>query len=384
MPFEPDQEPEPESQSVAVNGLIRTMRAESPALDIEDDETTPLDMDEEDSVGPEVFDTLEDDEPEEPAASVPEGNGLYAESVDQFLAEAGKHRILKAAEEVVLAKTMEKGRDAQRRLEELESAGEPTEELRIELEKLKKAGIDAKEELMKCNLKLVVSIVKHHTNNGVTLGELIDEGVTGLSRAADKFDWRRGFKFSTYATWWIRQSAQRAVANQGRTIRVPVHVVERINRIRRAEYELTAELMRQPTEEELAEQAKLPLDQVREALQAVRQQPTSLNIRVGKVDDTEYGDVINPKVSEAEITPSVEEEAETEFVRHTLRQAMDRHLSKRERQIIELRFGFTEDGESKTLEEIGKTFGITRERVRQLENIALKRLRESNILQDIT
>ena len=258
-----------------------------------------------------------------------------ADSLQLFLADVGRHKLLTAAEEVALAKRIERG--------------DPV----------------AKRKMIESNLRLVVSIAKGYRGLGVPFLDLIQEGTLGLNRAVEKFDWRRGFKFSTYATWWIRQSVQRAVANHARTIRVPVHVVERQQKLSRAARRLEVELGREATKEELAEATGLPLQHVDEALGAAHAS-VSLNQTVGADDEGELGDLFADREAADPF-----DEAEESLRRQSIRRALDA-LPERERRILELRFGF--EGEPWTLEAIGHELDLTRERVRQLEGQALKRL----------
>jgi RNA polymerase primary sigma factor len=258
-----------------------------------------------------------------------------ADSLQLFLADIGRHKLLTAAEEVMLAKAIERG------------------------------DIVAKRRMIESNLRLVVSIAKGYRGLGVPFLDLIQEGTLGLNRAVEKFDWRRGYKFSTYATWWIRQSVQRAVANHARTIRVPVHVVERQQKLGRAARRLEVELGREATKEELAEATGLPIQHVDEALGAA-QASVSLNQTVGADDEGELGDLFADREAADPF-----DEAEESLRRQGVRRALDA-LPERERRILELRFGF--EGEPWTLEAIGHELDLTRERVRQLEGQALARL----------
>jgi RNA polymerase primary sigma factor len=257
------------------------------------------------------------------------------DSLQLFLADVGRHRLLTASEEVMLAKRIEKG--------------DPL----------------AKRRMIESNLRLVVSIAKGYRGLGVPFLDLIQEGTLGLNRAVEKFDWRRGYKFSTYATWWIRQSVQRAVANHARTIRVPVHVVERQQKLFRAARRLELELGRDATKEELSEATGIPLQHVEEAMGAA-QASVSLNQSVGSDDEGELGDLFADREAADPF-----EEAEESLRKQGVRRALDA-LPERERRILELRFGF--EGDPWTLEAIGHELGLTRERVRQLEGQALQRL----------
>ena len=267
-----------------------------------------------------------------------------ADSLQLFLADVGKHKLLTAAEEVTLAKRIERG--------------DPI----------------AKRRMIESNLRLVVSIAKGYRGLGVPFLDLIQEGTLGLNRAVEKFDWRRGYKFSTYATWWIRQSVQRAVANHARTIRVPVHVVERQQKLGRAARRLEVELGREATKEELAEATGLPLQHIDEALGAAHAS-ISLNQTVGADDEGELGDLFADREAADPF-----DEAEESLRRQGIRRALDA-LPERERRILELRFGF--EGEPWTLEAIGNELELTRERVRQLESQALARLSALRELQTV-
>ena len=277
---------------------------------------------------------VRDETPEEtrPVAAAPVTGTL--DPLQLFMDAAGRHKLLTAADEVALAKRIERG------------------------------DLAAKEKMINSNLRLVVSIAKRYQGHDVPLLDLIQEGVIGLNRAAEKFDWRKGYKFSTYATWWIRQACQRAVANQSKTIRIPVHVQERRIKLNRASAELQAKLGREATPEELAQATRLKLEHVVEALDAV--DSVSLNQGLGSDGDSELGDLF---ADESTVDPA--EEA-VESVRRQRVQRAVADLPERQRRIIELRFGF--ESEPASLETIGKELGLTRERVRQLESDALARL----------
>jgi RNA polymerase primary sigma factor len=258
-----------------------------------------------------------------------------ADALTLFMNRAGRYPLLTAAEEVALAKRIERGDDA------------------------------AKERMINSNLRLVISIAKRYQGHGLTLLDLVQDGVIGLNRAVEKFDWRRGFKFSTYATWWIRQACQRAVSNQSAVIRVPVHVHERRVKIARERGKLEAKLGRDPTREELAQATQLPLKHVAEALDAAAAN-VSLNQQVGSDSNGELGDLFSDSTAS---DPA--EEAADAFRRSAVRRAVAK-LPERERRIVELRFGL--DGDPLSLEAIGETLGLTRERIRQLEKNALAKL----------
>ena len=274
----------------------------------------------------------------EPELDLTPGAGGTTDSLQLFLNQMGRYQLLTAADEVALAKQIERGDRA------------------------------AKERMVNSNLRLVVSNAKKYQGHGVSLGDLIQEGIIGLNRAVEKFDYRKGFKFSTYATWWIRQACQRAVANQSATIRIPVHVQERRMKLRRARQRLEAQLGRTPTLEELAEAAQLKLSHAEEALEAV-EASVSLNQTIGD-GDQEFGDMFADTTAEDPI-----ELADISLERDRLRDALS-ELDEREQRVLELRFGLGESGEATSLEEIGRELGFTRERIRQVEANALRRLHE--------
>jgi RNA polymerase primary sigma factor len=279
------------------------------------------------------------DEPEpkieEPAQPAPAAQESTTDALQLFLREAGRHQLLTAAQEVELAKKIEAG------------------------------DMQAKQRMIQSNLRLVVSIAKNYRNQGLPFLDLIQEGTLGLIRAVEKFDWRRGFKFSTYATWWIRQAVARALADKARTIRMPVHIVERLQKMNRAERTLWTQLGREPTLDEIAEEASLPLQQAIEVRAAARAS-TSLDQPVGETEDAVFGDFV------AGDGPLPEEEVEVSLRSQALKEALEA-LGERERQVVVLRYGLA-DAEPKTLEEIGRRLGLTRERVRQIELDSLKRL----------
>jgi RNA polymerase primary sigma factor len=275
---------------------------------------------------------------EAPAATYVNGDLAHAttDALQLFLNEIGRYPLLTAKEEVELAKRVERG------------------------------DREAKERMINSNLRLVVSIAKRYQGHGLSLLDLIQEGIIGLIRAVEKFDWRRGYKFSTYATWWIRQAVQRGVANKAREIRIPVHIVEREQKIARAERELTTRLGRPPEEAEIAKAAKLPIRQVREVREAARA-VTSLDRPVGEEGGASLGELT------AGESTGPEEEVTVSLAEDTLRRAVS-ELPQRERDVLKLRYGLNGDVEPASLEEIGRRLGLTRERVRQLEAAALERL----------
>jgi RNA polymerase primary sigma factor len=275
---------------------------------------------------------------EAPDATYVNGDLAHAttDALQLFLNEAGRYPLLTAEQEVELAKRIEHG------------------------------DREAKELMINSNLRLVVSIAKRYQGHGLSLLDLIQEGIIGLIRAVEKFDWRRGYKFSTYATWWIRQAVQRGVANKAREIRIPVHIVEREQKMARAERELTTTLGRPPTEEEIAKTAKLPLKQVREVRQAARA-VTSLDRPLGDDNGGSFGELM------AGESPGPEEEVTVSLGLDTLRRAVA-ELPERERAVVKMRYGLNGDVEPASLDEIGRRLGLTRERVRQIESVALERL----------
>jgi RNA polymerase primary sigma factor len=308
-------------------------------VDEEEDELAPLDA---------QLDAAADyeatrDEPEEPIDTE-----FSADSLQLFLKDIGKVDLLTAAQEVELAKRIERGDHA------------------------------AKQAMVEANLRLVVSIAKRYRNQGLPFLDLIQEGTIGLVRAAEKFDWRKGYKFSTYATWWIRQAVARALADKARTIRMPVHVVEKLNKIVRSERKLRAEKGREPTNDEIAFDLDLTVEEV-ESIRRTSQTPVSLEKPVGDEDESEFGQFI-----EDDHTPLPDEAADTAFRAEALAKCLS-SLSTRERRVLELRYGLNGE-QPRTLDEVGRTFQVTRERIRQIENQGLKKLRalaESEKLRDV-
>jgi len=286
------------------------------------------------------------------------------DSISLYLREIGRIPLLTAEQEVELAKRMEAGRTAKKRLSR---EGQLGAEERQQLREVIRDGKAAQEHLIKANSRLVVSVAKKYVGRGVPFLDLIQEGNIGLIRAVKKFDYRRGFKFSTYATWWIRQAVTRAIADQGRTIRVPVHMYEQINRLARASRQLVQELGRDPTTDEIAEELGVSSKKVERTIK-VAQRPLSLEMPVGEEDDSFLGDFIED--SEA---PSPTDQASQQLLRDQIEDIFI-SLSPREVRILQLRFGLV-DGYAYTLEEVGRKFGVTRERIRQIEAQALGRLR---------
>ena len=268
--------------------------------------------------------------------SVPEGVSIE-DPVRMYLKEIGKVPLLSAEEEIELAKKMEQGDE------------------------------NAKKRLAEANLRLVVSIAKRYVGRGMLFLDLIQEGNLGLIKAVEKFDYRKGYKFSTYATWWIRQAITRAIADQARTIRIPVHMVETINKLIRVSRQLLQELGREPTPEEIAEEMDMPVDRVREILK-ISQEPVSLETPIGEEDDSHLGDFIQD-----DNVPVPAEAAAATLLKEQLDEVLDT-LTEREQKVLRLRFGMN-DGRARTLEEVGKEFDVTRERIRQIEAKALRKLR---------
>ena len=288
--------------------------------------------------------------------------------VRMYLKEIGKVNLLTSEEEVELAQAMGAGNMAQAQLEEMVQAGEDVpDEVRQELNKIIQKGETAKQRLAEANLRLVVSIAKRYVGRGMQFLDLIQEGNLGLIKAVEKFDHEKGFKFSTYATWWIRQAITRAIADQARTIRIPVHMVETINKVIRVSRQLLQELGHDPSPEEIAKEMGMPVDKVREILK-IAQEPVSLETPIGEEEDSHLGDFI-PDEDASE--PA--EAASFTLLKEQLVEVLGT-LTPREEKVLKLRFGL-EDGRTRTLEEVGKEFNVTRERIRQIEAKALRKLR---------
>ena len=288
--------------------------------------------------------------------------------VRMYLKGIGKVNLLTSDEEIELAQIMEAGNAASEQLAELEKAGEDIpDEVRVELTQAIKKGERAKQRLAEANLRLVVSIAKRYVGRGMQFLDLIQEGNLGLIKAVEKFDFTKGFKFSTYATWWIRQAITRAIADQARTIRIPVHMVETINKVIRVSRQLLQELGHDPTPEEIAAEMNMPVERVREILK-IAQEPVSLETPIGEEEDSHLGDFI-PDEDASE--PA--EAASFTLLKEQLVEVLST-LTPREEKVLKLRFGI-EDGRTRTLEEVGKEFNVTRERIRQIEAKALRKLR---------
>jgi RNA polymerase primary sigma factor len=313
--------------------------------DEDEDETTPLDPLAAEAAADfyAAVEVLPDDVEEQPAAVE-----FSADSLQLFLKDVGRVSLLTAAQEVELAKRIERGDHR------------------------------AKQEMVEANLRLVVSIAKRYRNQGLPFLDLIQEGTIGLVRAAEKFDWRKGYKFSTYATWWIRQAVARALADKARTIRMPVHVVEKLNKIMRTERKLRAERGREPSNEEIALELEMSVEEV-ESIRRTSQTPVSLEKPVGDEEESEFGQFL-----EDEHTPLPDEAADTAFRAAALAKCLG-SLSYRERRVLELRYGLNGE-QPRTLDEVGRAFQVTRERIRQIENQGLKKLRalaDSQKLRDV-
>ncbi|MGW0733772.1 RNA polymerase sigma factor [Streptomyces sp. NPDC002851] len=305
------------------------------------------------------------DAPEPPRTLRPDLGGPSSDLFRQYLREIGRIPLLSAAEEVELARRVEAGLFAE---EKLRRAPDLDTQLALDLDKLVVMGRMAKRRLIEANLRLVVSVAKRYVGRGLTMLDLVQEGNLGLIRAVEKFDYARGFKFSTYATWWIRQAMSRALADQARTIRVPVHVVELINRVVRVQRRMLQERGYEPTPEEVAAHLDLSHERVSEVLR-LAQEPVSLHAPVGEEDDVALGDLIE----DGDAASPVESAAFLLLREHL--EAVLSTLGERERKVVQLRYGLA-DGRPRTLEEIGRIFGVTRERIRQIESKTLNKLRD--------
>lgn len=322
-----------------------------------------------------IFDEDDEVEVEQIDLSVPDGVSVE-DPVRMYLKEIGKVPLLSADEEIELARKMEAGNVAAEKIKLLKERIEGTadeaekEEIRGEIRELQQQvdqGNAAKKRLAEANLRLVVSIAKRYVGRGMLFLDLIQEGNLGLIKAVEKFDYRKGYKFSTYATWWIRQAITRAIADQARTIRIPVHMVETINKLVRVSRQLLQELGREPTPEEISEEMKIPVERVREILK-ISQEPVSLETPIGEEEDSHLGDFIKD-----DNVPVPAEAATFTLLREQLEDVLST-LTEREQKVLKLRFGL-EDGRARTLEEVGKEFKVTRERIRQIEAKALRKLR---------
>ncbi len=288
--------------------------------------------------------------------------------VRMYLKEIGKVNLLSSDEEIELAQAMDAGNAAKEQLAELQAAGEEIPaEVQAELDKAIKKGERAKQRLAEANLRLVVSIAKRYVGRGMQFLDLIQEGNLGLIKAVEKFDYTKGYKFSTYATWWIRQAITRAIADQARTIRIPVHMVETINKVIRVSRQLLQELGHDPTPEEIAEEMSMPVERVREILK-IAQEPVSLETPIGEEEDSHLGDFIPD-----DDAPAPADAAAFTLLKEQLMNVLST-LTPREEMVLKLRFGL-EDGRARTLEEVGREFKVTRERIRQIEAKALRKLR---------
>ena len=331
--------------------------------DDDSDDEILLDVDDEDEIEVEKIDL-----------SVPDGVSIE-DPVRMYLKEIGKVPLLSAEEEIELAKNMEAGAVAKEKIAILKSREEnATEEelaeIKEEIKNLQKdldAGDEAKKRLAEANLRLVVSIAKRYVGRGMLCLDLIQEGNLGLIKAVEKFDYRKGYKFSTYATWWIRQAITRAIADQARTIRIPVHMVETINKLIRVSRQLLQELGREPSPEEIAAEMNMPVERVREILK-ISQEPVSLETPIGEEEDSHLGDFIQD-----DNVPVPADAAAFTLLKEQLEEVLGT-LTEREQKVLTLRFGL-EDGRARTLEEVGKEFNVTRERIRQIEAKALRKLR---------
>ena len=321
-----------------------------------------------------ILDDEDEVEVEKIDLSVPEGVSVE-DPVRMYLKEIGKVPLLSADEEIELAQNMEDGAVATEKINVLKgridgASEEEKAEIKEEIKTLQRdvdKGADAKKRLAEANLRLVVSIAKRYVGRGMLFLDLIQEGNLGLIKAVEKFDYKKGYKFSTYATWWIRQAITRAIADQARTIRIPVHMVETINKLIRVSRQLLQELGREPSPEEIAKEMNMPVERVREILK-ISQEPVSLETPIGEEDDSHLGDFIKD-----DNVPVPADAAAFTLLKEQLEEVLGT-LTEREQKVLTLRFGL-EDGRARTLEEVGKEFNVTRERIRQIEAKALRKLR---------
>ena len=321
-----------------------------------------------------ILDDEDEVEVEKIDLSVPEGVSVE-DPVRMYLKEIGKVPLLSADEEIELAQNMEDGAVATEKINVLKgrldgASEEEKAEIKEEIKTLQRdvdKGADAKKRLAEANLRLVVSIAKRYVGRGMLFLDLIQEGNLGLIKAVEKFDYKKGYKFSTYATWWIRQAITRAIADQARTIRIPVHMVETINKLIRVSRQLLQELGREPSPEEIAKEMNMPVDRVREILK-ISQEPVSLETPIGEEEDSHLGDFIKD-----DNVPVPADAAAFTLLKEQLEEVLGT-LTEREQKVLTLRFGL-EDGRARTLEEVGKEFNVTRERIRQIEAKALRKLR---------
>ena len=361
MRLVPIAEPHSQDPSADVEPNFEADADRPPELDAIADDAIADDVIADDVIADEA--TADDDAPGRPR-SLSESGWPSADSVRAYLKEIGRIPLLTAAQEVDLAKRIEAGLFAGEKLMNGSSISPP---LRRELEEIERDGRIAKSHLIEANLRLVVSLAKRYTGRGMALLDLIQEGNLGLIRAVEKFDYAKGYKFSTYAMWWIRQAITRAMADQGRTIRVPVHVVDSINKLLRAQRQFTQTHGRVPTPEELAAELDVTVERVQE-IQAIAQEPVSFQAPVGE-DDGTLGDLIE----DADAVTPLDAATQT-LMLEQLRTVLS-SLGEREQHVLMMRFGLA-DGLAHTLEEVGKQFGVTRERVRQIENKTLAKLRQ--------
>jgi RNA polymerase primary sigma factor len=348
------------------DALMREGIAVDESVDELGDELPAETPEEPEAPEPDVPDTVPDRKRRLARVLAPErgDGGGTSDTVRMYLKEIGRVNLLNAEKERELAMRIEAGLAATERLDT--EAGGVDLERRI-LQAAVRDGQDAKDELIEANLRLVVSIAKRYVGRGMLLLDLIQEGNLGLIRAVEKFDYTKGFKFSTYATWWIRQAITRAIADQARTIRIPVHMVESMNRVMRIQRQMAQELEREPTIDELAEKTGLTADRVRE-IQRIAQDPLSLDSPVGEEDDSNLADFIQDASADAP-----DSAATRKMLAAAVEEALD-ELSDREKEVVRLRFGLV-DGQARTLEEVGREFGVTRERIRQIEAKTLAKLR---------